>query len=250
MTKRKRTRTYRRGYPVALLVGMEPDHAALWQVFSHVAKPLRPVKLEGRRTDPTARYNFHESIIDALRPAFQEGVKSVIVTAPTKTTYTVDFMNHVRKHHAYLLQSNRPHRAAFIELTGSADQPHTVAALMNTPRVRRLIAETTADEADHLVDALNAQLFGADTDTVVLYTLGEIEQWIYGLQGPSDRQTAYLLLTDAYLAASREKARVHRLLQIATNRQVATRIVPADTAAGARISQLGGVVLFTLPTRL
>ena len=227
---------------------MEQHHAALWQVFSHVAKPLRTVTIAGRRTDQTALYNFHESVIDALRPVFQEGIKSVLVTAPTKTTYTADFMDHVRKHHAYLLQSKRPHRAAFIELAGSADQPHTVAALMNTPRVRRLIAETTADEADHLVDALNEQLFGVHTDTVVLYTLREIETWIYGSQAQSDRRTSYLLLTDAYVAVGPEKARVHRLLQIAKNKQVQTRIVNADTPAGQRISQLGGVVLFTLTT--
>jgi len=233
---------------VALLVGFEEHHAVLWEVFSNVAKPLLKVEIEGRRTDQKAMYNFHESVIAALRPVLKEGVRSVLVTAPTKASYAATFMAHVRKHHAYLLQSKQQARVAFAEVAGSADEAHSVADLVKTPRFRRLVAETTADEADRIVEALNEQLFGGNSTRGVLYTLREIEDRIYGARGPSSVDTGYLMLTDEYLAGSQEKARVRRLLQIAQNKRVRTRIVDAETPAGRRVSQLGGVVFFASRT--
>ena len=47
------------------------DHAALWQIFSQVAKPQQTIPLNGERKDQKALYNFHETIINALRPVLQ-----------------------------------------------------------------------------------------------------------------------------------------------------------------------------------
>jgi stalled ribosome rescue protein Dom34 len=52
------------------------------------------------------------------------------------------------------------------------------------------------------------------------------------------------MLTDKYLLNSREKNRIHRLMQIATNRKVKTKIVDAESPAGLRLTQLGGIVCF------
>ncbi len=78
-------KSYRRGYPVAVLVGIEQNHAALWQVFSQVAKHQQNIALNGDRNDPKALYNFHESIINAIRPILKEGIRSIIVASPSKT---------------------------------------------------------------------------------------------------------------------------------------------------------------------
>jgi hypothetical protein len=86
-----RRRAYKRGYPVVLLVGFEGDRAILWQVFSHVVKLHLTLKLDGKRTDEMALYNFHESVIDALRPALKEGVRSIVVTTPMRTTMLQTF---------------------------------------------------------------------------------------------------------------------------------------------------------------
>lgn len=231
---------------MALLVGFEEHRAVLWRVFSNVLKQHLTLEIGGRRTDKKALYNFHESMIDALRPVLEEGVRSVIVTAPMKTTYAADFMDHVQRHHAYLLRSKRQNRAAFAELVGSADQSHNVAELVKTREFRRLIAETTSGEADHIVDALDERLFGINSNSVVLYTLREIEDMIYGPKGQNNLRMSHLLLTDKYLASSKEKDRVHRLLQISKNRKVKTRVVNAETSAGKRISQFGGIVFFTM----
>ena len=230
---------------MALLVGFEKHRAVLWRVFSNVVKQHLTLEIGGRRTDKKVLYNFHESMIDALRPVLEEGVRSVIVTAPTKTTYAADFMNHVQKHHAYLLRSKRQNRAAFAELVGSADHSHNVVELVKTKKFRRLIAETTSGEADHIVDALDKRLLGINSNSVVLYTLKEIEDMIYGSKGQNNLGMSHLMLTDNYLALSKEKNKVHRLLQISKNKNVKTRVVNAETSAGKRINQFGGIVFFT-----
>jgi len=249
MTNPKKKQRYRRGYPVAVLVGFEADHASIWRIFSHVAKPSLNVELKGRRTDEKILYNFHESLIDALKPILREGVKTIVVAAPARTAYTTDFMEHIRKHHKYLIQSKSPNRANFAELVGSADSSTQVAELVKTPQFTKIVTETTSEEAEHIVGALEKQLYDTGDSAVVLYSLKEIEDIIYDRNRKDDFENAYLLLTDQYLVAIRSKSRIHRLLQISQNKKVKTKIVNAETAAGARISQFGGIIFFSTLTK-
>jgi len=249
VTEVKRKKGYKRGYAVALLVGFEGDHAVLWQVFSHVVKLHLTLKLGGKRTDEKALYNFHESVFDALRPMLKEGVRSIVVTAPMKTTYAADFLDHVRKHHGYLMQSKSSNRATFAMLVGSADQPQRVTELVKTKEFRELIAETISEEADHTVNILEKYLYSIDSNCVVLFSLREIEDMVYNRERNNDSRMKCLLLTDKYFAEAEDKNRIHRLLQISQNRKVKTRIVKAETVAGKRISQFGGIVFFIMPTK-
>jgi stalled ribosome rescue protein Dom34 len=244
----KRKKGYKRGYPVALLIGFEDDHAILWQVFSHVVKPYLKLKLGSQRTNEKALYNFHESIVDALRPLLKEGVRSIVVTAPMKTTYAADFLDHMRKHHGYLMQSKSSNRATFAILIGSADQPSKVAQLVKTKEFHELIAETISEEADHAVNILEKYLYSIDSNCVVLFSLKDIEDMVYNRERNNVSRTEYLMLTDKYLADSKDKNSIHRLLQISQNKKVKTRIVNAETPTGKRISQFGGIVFFIIPT--
>ncbi len=246
----KRRRGYKRGYPVALLVGFKSDHAVLWQIFSRVVKLYLTLNLVGKRADIRVLYNFHESVIEALRPLLKEGVRSVVVAAPMKTNYASDFFNHVRQHHKYLIQSKSPGGATFAQLVGSADKPNEVAEILKTKEFRQLIAETTSEEADTILNALERYLYKAKSDAVVLFSLREIEDYVYDRERSlEDFGTGYLILTDKYLAESEDKNRVHTLLQISRNRRVKTRIVMSETPAGKRISQFGGIVFFIKTTR-
>jgi len=231
-------KAYKRGYPVAILIGIENDHAALWQVFSKVAKHQAKTVLNGDRKDSKALYNFHESIVNALRPTLKEGVRSIIIAASAKTNYAQDFLNHIRAHHTWLLQG--PNKATFSPITGSASTPPQVAALTKTALFKQLINETTAEETENLLEILEKRL--NETDNLVLFSLEEAENLILGKQATGKPKPEYLLLTDNYLSSSRQKNRVHRLLQIATNRNVKTRIINAESTAGIRLTQLGGLV--------
>lgn len=236
----KRRRGYRRGYPVAILAGLEDDRAVLWKVFSNVVKPEKTVWLDGIRNDPKAVYNFHESIVNALRPTLKEGVRSVILASPARTNYAQGFIDHIHGHHAWLVQG--PNKATISEITGSGGTLPEVAAMTRTPMFGRLICETTSEETEDLVDMLEKHLNSSNQDKVVLYSLMEIEDLILGPQRPSRFTAEYLMLTDEFLSNSHEKNRIHRLMQIATNRNVKTRIVDAESTAGLRLTQLGGMV--------
>jgi stalled ribosome rescue protein Dom34 len=238
----KPKRGYRRGYPVAILAGLEDGRAVLWKVFSNVVKPEKTIWLDGTRNDQKAVYNFHEAIVNALRPTLKEGVRSILLASPARTNHAQRFIDHIHGHHAWLVQG--PNKAIFSEANGPAGILSEVTALTRTPAFRRLISETTSEETENLVDLLEKYLNASNQNTTVLYSLEEIEDLVLGQLKLGKPKPEHLMLTDKYLSNSREKNRIHRLMQIAANRNVKTRIVDAESPAGLRLTQLGGVVCF------
>jgi len=239
----KTKKGYKRGYPVAILIGIEEDKAVLWKIFSKVVKPENALPINGTRTNPKTLYNFHEAIINALRPTLKEGVRTVILASPARTNHNQEFINHVHEHHTWLTQG--PNKAAFSKITGAASTPSQVAALTRTPAFRQLICETTAEETENLIEILEKRLNASDKNNPVLFSLEEAENLILKRQKPGRPKPEYLLLTDRYLADNREKNRLHRLMQIAKNKNVKTRIIHAESPAGQRLTQLGGIVCLT-----
>ncbi len=233
-------KSYRRGYPVAVLVGIEQNHAALWQVFSQVAKHQENLPLNGDRNDPKVLYNFHENIINALRPILKEGIRSIIIASPAKTNYSQQFLSHIKGHHNWLLQGTS--KAVFSPITGSASTPPQVAALTQTAMFKQLVSDTTAQETENLLEILEKRLNANSTDNLVLFSLQEAEHSIFETQGEGKPNPDYLMLTDQYLSKSRQKYRVQRLMQIAANKGVKTRVISAESTAGKRVTQLGGIV--------
>ncbi len=231
---------YRRGYPVAVLAGLEEKQAFLWAVFSNVVKPQRTITLNGTRSDPKALYNFHEAIINALRPAMKEGVKSIILASPPRTNFAEKFLEHVKGHHAWL--TSGPSKAIFSQLTGSASNIPQVTVLTRGPDFSRIVGETTTEETENLIELLEKRLNTNGPEPLVLYSFEEIEDRVLSAWIPGKPKPEYLLLTDVYLSGSRQKGRLQRLMQTATNRQVKTRIVKADSPSGKRLAQLGGFV--------
>lgn len=235
----KPKKRYKRGYPVAILLGLEEDTAVLWKVFSNVVKPQTTLRINGARNDPKVLYNFHESIINALRPTLKEGVRSIILASPARTNLNQEFINHVYEHHKWLTQG--PNTAAYSKITGSASTPSQVAALTRAPIFQQIICETTAEETENLIEILEKRL-NTDNKNLVLYSLEEAENLILKRHKPGRPKPEYLMLTDRYLADNREKSRLHRLIQIAENRNIRTRIINAESPAGVRLTQLGGFI--------
>jgi stalled ribosome rescue protein Dom34 len=233
-------RGYRRGYPVAILVGFEENRVVLWRIFSKVVKPEKTLWLDGTRNDPKILYNFYESIVNALRPTLKEGVRSIILASPARTEYARKFIDHINRHHTWLVQGSNS--AVFSEITGSAGTPSEVAALTRTPMFLQQISETTSEETENLIETLEKYLNAPNQDVLVLYSLEEAEDLIVGSRKPGKPKPEYLILTDKYLSDSSQKNRIQRLIQIATNRNVKTRIVAAESPAGLRLAQLGGLV--------
>jgi stalled ribosome rescue protein Dom34 len=235
-------KSYRRGYPVAVLVGLEQSQAAIWKIYSKVAKPEANIGLGGVRTDARALYSFYEAIIDKLRPILKEGVKSIILASPQKTSYRQDFLNHVKGHHQWLFQG--VNKATFKQITGSAVTHAQVSCITSLEEFKQSICDSTFEEAENLIDLLEKRLNSADG--LVLFSLEEAENAIYRPEIRGAAKPEYLLLTDNYLAGEKRKARVNRLMQIAQNKRIKTRVVSKESPAGARLNQFGGLVVCLL----
>jgi stalled ribosome rescue protein Dom34 len=231
-------KSYRRGYPVAVLIGIEQNHAALWQVFSQVAKHQQNISINGDRNDPKATYNFHESIINAIRPILKEGIRSIIIASPPRTEYTQQFLNHIKGHHNWLFQGSS--KAVFSPITGSASTSPQVAVLTQTFTFKQLISDTMAEETENLLEILEKRLNA--TDRLVSFSLQEAEHLVFDTHPEGKPKPEYLMLTDEYLSKSRQKYRVQRLMQVASNKGVKTRVISAESTAGKRVTQLGGLV--------
>ena len=231
-------RSYRRGYPVAILIGIEQDHASLWQIFSQVAKHQQTIHLKGDRRDQKALYNFHESIINLLRPIFKEGVKSIIIASAPRTSYAQDLQNHVTGHHAWLLQGTG--KVTISLIVGSASTPPQVSALTQKKEFKQSIQKNVTEETENLLELIEKRLNQASG--LVFFSLEEAENLILHMHSSGKPQPEYLLLTNDYLAKTRQKNRVHRLMQIAQNKKVKTRVIDAESNAGLRITQFGGII--------
>ena len=205
-------------------------------------KPDDTVEREGEL------YDFHQSIVNALRPAFKEGVKSIVLVAPARTDYANNFLDHIRKHHAWLIREG-PNAATFGELIGSASQPHEVHELVRTKAFREMIGETRSRDAENIAAVLEKSLGSDESDTVVSYSLEQIEDLVHGRQEHNSLRPEHVVLTDKYLADRKNRGRILRLLQISKNNGIKTTIVNAETRAGIRLSQLGGLVCFAKSNR-
>jgi len=216
-------------------------------VFSEVVR-LDGVVERGGEADRGDLYGFHESIVNALRPALKEGVKSIVIAAPARTDHAVNFLNHIRKHHAWLLREG-PNAATFGILTGSAGQLHEVHGLVRTKEFREVLGETMSRDAGNIAATLEKSLGSDGSGTVVSYSLEEIEGLVYGRQKRSGLGPEHLVLTDKYLAGTESRGRIVRLLQISKNIGIKTTIINAETRVGLRLSQLGGLVCFVKADR-
>lgn len=229
---------YKRGYPIAILIGTEQTQAALWKIYSQVAKHKETIPLNGIRNDSKALYNFNESIINSFRPALKEGIKSIIIAAPPKTTFAQELLNHIKTHHTWLIQGQN--KATFSTIAGPAITPTQIATLTKTPMFKELLEKTTAEETENLLDILEKRL--NSNNNLTRFSLEEAEEVILSNQPSQKLKPEYLLITDNYLANSRSKNRLQRLMQIAANKQIKTRIVNAESNAGIRINQLSGII--------
>jgi stalled ribosome rescue protein Dom34 len=111
-----------------------------------------------------------------------------------------------------------------------------VRELVKSPGFKGRLSEVTQGDIQQVMDVLEKRLNDPEGIETLLFTLKEVENAVYrGEEIPE-----YVLVTEVF--RSRNGRRVDRLLQMAANKDVKTRIVKADTSAGTRINQFGGLV--------
>jgi len=230
----------KRGYPVALLIGIENRQISIWKIFSQIAKFHKGFPFEGFRKDNKSNYNFFETIIDSIRPSLREGIKSIIISTPSKTKYADILLSHIKQHHSWLTQGNN--KVSFSQIVGSTNTKEKVRSLIRNNLFQNLISETAIKETDNLISILDRNLASPNLENKILFSFEEISKLFLNNQKQTKSHPEILLLTDNYLKNSKHKNQLNSILQIAKNRKVKTRVVLNHLPAGKRLTQLGGLV--------
>lgn len=249
MGRKRKRRRRKRGYPVAVLVALEERAVHLWDVFSERTKPYRTLRLGRHRHEPKRLYKFHEAVVDLLRPRVHEGLKSVILATPPNADYAGAFRDHLEKHHRWLVQRKARQRVALGEVEGHARDQEEVDLLVASPAFQEVVEATTAREGDRLLSKLDRLLqdpeLDPERDVLVLFTLREVERVIYRRWDANTLRPAYLLVTDEYLESHPRKGRVYRVMQVARNKGVKTRVLEVETDPGQRLQSMNGIACFS-----
>jgi len=227
MSRRRR----RRGYAQAILIGLDGNRAITWMIFSESIRLGKNLTGEGD-------FTFYESLIDTLRPALKEGIKTILIAATDEKNYE-DFINHVKKHQNWLLNGWSLNTVAFEHIPGSAMNITQVRDLVTKHGFREKFQETHTEGIQQVINLLEKRLNDPRGIETLYFSLNEVEQVVYG-EKPTPE---YILVTDQF--RDKNRRRVQRLFQIANNKNVKTRIVKKETQAGIRITQLGGLVCLT-----
>jgi stalled ribosome rescue protein Dom34 len=213
---------------VAILIGLEGNQAVTWNIYSESVKT-------GERIWGDGEYNFFESIVDILRPRVKQGIKSVLIAAPDKKDYR-DFMDHVRKHQSWLLSGWSLNTVTFEHINEPAMTTSQVKDLVKARGFKEKLAATYRGDLLQVMSVLERCLNDPEGIEKILFTLMEIEDAVYG----DEMSPEYILVTELF--RSRNRRRIQRLLQVAANKNIKTRIIKLDTPVGAKITQFGGII--------
>ena len=227
MPRRRR----RRGYQTAVLIGLEGRKASLWNIFSESVQP-------GSQLQGEDAYSFYESVVDHLRPSVKQGIKSILVAAPRDGDYT-EFMSHLEKHQGWLLKGWSLNTVTFERIPELAMSIDQVRDLVKSESFKEKLSSLQEDDVKPVIDALEKLLNDPEGIQRILFTIKEVEDAVYG----KDPRPEYILVTEKF--RSKHTRRVERLLQVASNRGIKTRIVKENTPAGIRLTQFGGLVCIT-----
>lgn len=224
MPRRRR----RRGYPVAILVGLENKQSIFWSIFSNSVKP-GPVKVWAEN-----EYNFFESMVNELRAPIKQGVKTVLLASEDKKKYD-GFMGHIQKHQGWMLKGYELNRVSFQFIAGSAKDVDSVTELINASGFKDTIREAGEGDMKLVIGVLEKRLSSRNGIETLRFSLEEVEDAIY-----SKVPVEYILVSKRF--QEKHRRRIQRLFQIAENKGVKTRILPVDSPHIARVAQFGGLV--------
>lgn len=223
----------RRGYPTAVMIGIQHNEAAIWNIYSESVKPEQRISEE-------SPYELHESIVDALRPKIKQGVKTMLIASTEEKDY-IGFMEHVKRHHSWLLKGWELNKATFEYIPMASMDDRQVRDIIKTNNFKEKLSVASSKDLMNVMKLLEEYLNDPEKIDMLLFSLDEIEAHIYG-----GGDAEFLLVTDLF--QERHKRRTHRLLQISTNKKIQTKIIPAETVAGARLTQFGGLLCLSKNT--
>jgi stalled ribosome rescue protein Dom34 len=216
----------RRGYPTAILIGLDQTSANIWLVFSESIKQGKKVTREGG--DDKTGYRYGEEIVEAVRELIPEGFNQLILASPERTRHASELLEHINRRHGWLAK-----RLTVKELQGRAVTATDVVQLVKSNRIQESVEQAAGETNERIMDRLEKALNSGD----VLFTLQELSGALYAEKSPE-----LILITDKFDAANRGSRKYQSLIQHAKNMRATVTILKPNDPASGRLEQLGGFV--------
>ncbi len=239
----------KRGFLVALLIGFDEKEIHTWKVYSQSLRVYKTIKLtrKWKYLDDKQIYHLLEELVNIIRLVIRDGLKSILLASSQKKDYSTIFLDHINKHHQWLIRSKGYNRVSFGEIVGNANNIESAKFLISQEKSLHVIHETTSDEINLLVKQLEKIINVGDPNRLLLYNLEDIEALIYG-RGKKDKSAAekldFLIVTENFIKDHKSKNRIHRLIQIANNKGILTKTISIENPAVDRFNQFGGILAF------
>ena len=182
--------------------------------------------------------------MDKIRLVIKEGIKSNLIVSPPKTEYSKEFLSHVKKHHFWLLKKGQ-NAVVFNEIIGSAKNLEEVSYLVQNEYFKEAVEEVSNQEGMLILEDLDELINKPNKYSKILYTVAEIEREIDKRWKVNEVKPNYIILSDKILDNPKKRRRTYRILQIAKNHGIKTKIVNAESDAGLKVEMFGGLVCFT-----
>ena len=244
---KKRKKRPKRGHPIALLIGLHDNDAVFWRIFSEAIRPHFKINRGRKRRNQSKMqlFHFHEAIINTIRPVIKEGIRSLILLSPPKEEYSDEFLNHVIKHHSWLLKKG-DNQVVFSKIIGNQARTQKDVYYLKTQDHFKDIVDKTSNQEGLLILAELAKIINKNEKfSKVLYTWKEIDHELKLVkQNPNLPKPNYIVLTEEYLKNPKNRNKTHRILQIAKNLEIKTKIVSKESEAGAIVDKFGGLVCY------
>ncbi|MBY9008340.1 MAG: hypothetical protein KGD74_00580 [Candidatus Lokiarchaeota archaeon] len=244
---KKRKKRVRRGHPIALLIGLHDNDVVFWRIFSETIRLHFKINRGRKRRNQNEKqlFHFHEEMINKLRPIIKEGIRSVILLSPPKKEYSDEFLNHVNKHHSWLLKKGDK-SVVFSKIIGNqAKTQKDVYYLKTQENFKDIVEETSNQEALLILEDLTEIINKNEKFSKILYTWREIDYELrLIIKNPNLPKPNYIILTEEYLKNPKNRNKTDRILQIAKNLEIKTKIVNQETEAGISVKNFGGLVCF------
>ena len=245
--KKRMRKKQKRGFLVALLIGFEERKIHAWKVYSHSLRDYKELRMtrKWKYMDTKQIYNLLEDLVNLIRPIIKEGVRSILLACEEKQDYSTIFLDHVNKHHIWLVKGHN--RVSFGMITGLANSLESARDLVSQERSSEIVEETISGEYDYLVRRLNKLINSGDPDNLLLYNLEDIEKIIY-LGGKKDKSVVekldLVIISEKFIKNQKNKNRIYRLIQISMNKGIKTKTISEDSPLVDRFDQLGGIIAF------
>jgi stalled ribosome rescue protein Dom34 len=220
------TRRGRRGYPTAILIGLDEKAAHFWTIYSESVKPSKKIIRDGE--DEKTTYKFHEAIVQSIKDLLPDGFNGLIVTSEERTHHTPRLLDHITKRHRWLRD-----RVTIKQITGKAGTISEVIQLIKANKLQETVQDATEEAGVKILNLLEKAL----KDDNVLYTIEELSVALN-----ADRKLIAIFITEEFDRRNRRNRRYLSLTQITRNIGASVIILKLTNPASPRLSQLGGFV--------